>query len=288
MSTTWSDDEKSGDGIGTLGPARQLTFQVTRRRCQIPKRANVSGKHLICLSHLVTSSERLAMGRTSASKSKALRKSMQDKQRRKQRTTALLAAAVGGAAVIQYMTPHLNKTPMYDSKLSGEDWVQELLHGHQDRFHDNLGMSKHVFRKLVQELQMYAGLNDSKHIKKEEQVAIFLRLCRTGGVTRDIRERFQRSADTISRCVVKILLRYNLHFYTYDHCVHRVFSRILDMVISNQFYSRHVKLPEKDVTPPEIRNNPKLYPFFEGCRGAVDGTHVDAFVPDDAISRYRN
>ena len=88
---------------------------------------------------------------------------------------------------------------MYDSKLSGEDWVQELLHGHPGQFCDNLGMSKHVIQKLVQELQMYAGLYDSQHIMKEEQVAIFLHsgLCRTGNATCDIRERFQHSANTI-------------------------------------------------------------------------------------------
>jgi hypothetical protein len=56
------------------------------------------------------------------------------------------------------------------------------------------------------------------------------------------------------------------------------------MVISERFYCRHVKLPENDKIPPEIRCNPKLYPFFKDCRGAVDGTHVDAFVPDDATS----
>jgi hypothetical protein len=128
------------------------------------------------------------MGR-SASKTKALRKSLRDKQRHKQRTAAFLSAVVSGAVVMQYMAPHLVKTPMYNSKLSGEDWVQELLHGHPGRFYDNLGMSKHVFRKLVQELQVYAGLHDSKYITKKEQVAIFLHLCRTGAVTRDIRER---------------------------------------------------------------------------------------------------
>ena len=120
--------------------------------------------------------------------SNALQKSMQDWQRHKLRTAAFLSAVAGGAAVMQYMIPHLIKTPMYNSKLSGEDWLQELLKGHPVWFHDNLGMSKHVFQKLVQELQMYAGLDDLKHIMKEEQVAIFLHLCRTGGVTCNIRE----------------------------------------------------------------------------------------------------
>ncbi|RWR73285.1 protein ALP1-like protein [Cinnamomum micranthum f. kanehirae] len=32
-------------------------------------------------------------------------------------------------------------------------------------------------------------------------------------------------------------------------------------------------------TPPEIVNNPKYYPWFKDCVGAIDGTHVSASVP---------
>ena len=60
------------------------------------------------------------------------------------------------------------------------------------------------------------------------------------------------------------------------------------MVISRSFYNCHVKLPADNRTPPEICYNPKLYPFFHDCCGAVDGTHIDAFVPDDAIAHYHN
>jgi hypothetical protein len=63
---------------------------------------------------------RRTMGRRSASKTKSLQKAMQEKQRQKQRTAAFLSAIVGGAVVLQYMTPHLIKTPMYDPKLSGK------------------------------------------------------------------------------------------------------------------------------------------------------------------------
>ncbi|KAH9071565.1 hypothetical protein EDB83DRAFT_2170928, partial [Lactarius deliciosus] len=79
-----------------------------------------------------------------------------------------------GVAVGQYTISHLIKTPMYDSALSGQAWLQELLNGHSLRFYDNIGMSKHVFLKLLHELQMHAGLRDSKHVTKEEQLAIFL------------------------------------------------------------------------------------------------------------------
>jgi hypothetical protein len=61
------------------------------------------------------------------------------------------------------------------------------------------------------------------------------------------------------------------------------------MVVSPRFYQRYVNLPPNDIVPPEIRSNPKLYPFFQHCRGAIDGTHIDTFVPNDALTaRYRN
>lgn len=67
----------------------------------------------------------------------------------------------------------------------------------------------------------------------------------------------------------------------------RVMHQILDMVTSEAFYTRYVKLPSNR-TPPEIQSNPKFSPFFNKCRGAVDGSHVDMFVPDDALAHYRN
>ncbi|KAI0245159.1 hypothetical protein BJV78DRAFT_1103663, partial [Lactifluus subvellereus] len=90
--------------------------------------------------------------------------------------------------------------------------------------------------------------------------------CHTGGTQWDMQERFQRSPNTISV----------------------VFNHLLDIMVSKKFYSRYVKLPPSGQTPPEIHENPKLYPFLKGCLGAIDGTHIDVFVPDDALARYRN
>jgi hypothetical protein len=58
-------------------------------------------------------------------------------------------------------------TPMNSSKLTGMGWVRELLTGHPIRFSDALAMPKHVYRKLVKELRLYAGLTHSKHIQLE-------------------------------------------------------------------------------------------------------------------------
>lgn len=60
------------------------------------------------------------------------------------------------------------------------------------------------------------------------------------------------------------------------------------MVICRPFYLRYVKLPTGNSVPPEIRNEPKFFPFLKDCLGAIDGTHVEAFVPDNDIARYRN
>ena len=69
----------------------------------------------------------------------------------------------------------------------------------------------------------------------------------------------------------------------------RAIHRILNLLTSDVFYNSYVKLPDAN-TPlaSEIQDNPKLYPFFKDCQGSIDGTHLDAFCPDDAVKRYRN
>ena len=60
------------------------------------------------------------------------------------------------------------------------------------------------------------------------------------------------------------------------------------MIVSKTFYNQYVKFPRADEVPTQIYSNPKFFPFFEGCLGAVDGTHINAFIPSEDIPRYRN
>ena len=39
--------------------------------------------------------------------------------------------------------------------------------------------------------------------------------------------------------------------------------------------------------PQEIRLNPKYYPYFKDCIGAIDGTHVSAHVPTSKQIPFR-
>ena len=136
---------------------------------------------------------------TTSQKAKALQVSLNSKKKRKKRITAFMVAIAAAVVSTTHITSLLFRTPMNTSVLTGVGWLQELLTGHPVRFYDAFGMLKHVFRKLVQELELHAGLKHSKHICAEEQVAIFLHLSKTGCTICNLRERFQHSPDTLSK-----------------------------------------------------------------------------------------
>jgi hypothetical protein len=121
-------------------------------------------------------------------------------RRRLLAASAYLVNVVGAAAVL-YASPHYWKQPYHTSALTGAQWVKELLEGHPDRIHNELGMHLHVFLALVYELQSLCGLESSQHVEMEEQVAIFLYMSVTGLSIRHVGERFQHSNETISRYV---------------------------------------------------------------------------------------
>jgi hypothetical protein len=58
---------------------------------------------------------------------------------------------------------------------------------------------KYVFRKLAHTLAAKTGIGDSKHVKLDEALGIFLHLLVTNNTTEQEHEWFQRSPDTIHR-----------------------------------------------------------------------------------------
>ena len=67
-----------------------------------------------------------------------------------------------------YSSPLYWKQPYHTSKLSGKEWVNELINGHYDRIWHELGMRVHVFLALVHELCVTCNLMDSQHIGVNE------------------------------------------------------------------------------------------------------------------------
>lgn len=97
--------------------------------------------------------------------------------------------------------PHKTHIPYHTLVLSGHQWVKELLNGHPDRIHCELGMYTDAFLILLEELREM-GHHDSKHVTLEEQVAIALYMSVTGLTVRHVGECFQHSSDTITRWVL--------------------------------------------------------------------------------------
>jgi hypothetical protein len=100
---------------------------------------------------------------------------------------------------IEIYASQFDRTPLHTSQLTGDQWVQELLHGHEERFYNEMGMSDTVFTQLLELLVREAGLRNTRYITAREQLAIFLHYVRQGLGNQALQERFQRSGDTISK-----------------------------------------------------------------------------------------
>jgi hypothetical protein len=111
-----------------------------------------------------------------------------------------------------------------------------------------------AFLLLCWDFSTNGALGDSRHITAAEQTAIFVYWFVHASSQRDLMECFQRSNDTISK-------------YT---------NLVLDIAVGN-FYQKYVQNPT-DSTPTKIADNPAYFSFFRYCRGAIDGTHINAFV----------
>jgi len=158
----------------------------------------------------------------------------------------------------QYETPFYDKTPSHTSVLTGSHYVEELLSSkNHQRIFDVLRMPLATFLALRDWCIDHDYLQPTRHMSVEEQLAIFLKIVGENATNRMAQERFQRSGDTISRA----------------------FNNVLDAMV--ELYTAIVKQPAaSQPTPPRIRNDPKMFPYFKDCLGAADGTHIHAHIPD--------
>ena len=121
-------------------------------------------------------------------------------QRLRQLTLLIVSIIATSIAAITQLFLKKEPEPYHTSVLTGEGWVMELLAGHPKRIHCELGVSHQVFAALISELHEL-GHSNSKFVSLEEQLAIFLYTSVTGLTIRHVGERFQRSNETIFKCV---------------------------------------------------------------------------------------
>ncbi|GMP62181.1 hypothetical protein CsSME_00024379 [Camellia sinensis var. sinensis] len=166
-------------------------------------------------------------------------------------------------ALHEYCNTYLQPRPCRTSILQGHDYVLEILNGHERRSKENFRMEPDVFINLCEALKVYGKLEHSRYLTVQEQVCIFLLTIGHNERNRVVQERFQHSGQTISK----------------------YFNRVLKAVC--RLGKQVIRPPDFDEVPAEIRHNPRFYPFFKDCVGAIDGTHISARVPASEQIPYR-
>ncbi|WVZ99148.1 hypothetical protein U9M48_044488 [Paspalum notatum var. saurae] len=158
-----------------------------------------------------------------------------------------LGAAVGAFAGVRYI---LNPEPPMLPHVTGRQWVQMNLQKEQ-KCYDNFRMQPDDFLHLNDILVRYHGLQSTQEFDSLEGLGMFLWACATGQPLRQIKDRFDRSLETVTRKmgeVAEAMIRFS-----------------------------HTVITPKDPTYTHVHH--KLYkfaPYFDGCIGALDGTHIPA------------
>ncbi|XP_022027780.1 uncharacterized protein LOC110928996 [Helianthus annuus] len=151
---------------------------------------------------------------------------------------------------------HNRRRPCHTSNRTCHMYVNEILTSHPRRCYEIFRLHVPVFRQLCIDLVTNYGLKQSRNMSVEESVRIFLMTLAHGCTNRFVQESFNHYGETIHR-----------HF-------HKVMAAVLKM-------SANIIKPStnyNDEVPAHILNNPRYYPMFKDCIGAIGGTHVRVSV----------
>ena len=199
---------------------------------------------------------------------------------------AATATASSAAGAILMYGERFNKTAKNTSSLSGQDWIDDLLTGHDEQFYNEFGLRKHVFKNLLSVLSRDASLHGTRYVSAAEDLCIFLQYARRSLSNRALQEQFQRSGDTIMKQVYPLISKGRC---VTIHSIYRCIHHVLDALTSEVVYRAYIRLPTHETPVHDlIRQSKSFWPYFEGCLGALDGTHIPAHVPEAKHISYRN
>jgi len=137
-------------------------------------------------------------------------------------------------------------------ELTGRQWVEANLHNERNCF-DNFRMYPHSFMKLHNELVQYHGLGSSQDMESYESLAMFLWVGVTKQATRQITQRFGRGLGIVSQKMGEVADT----MYSFAQTT---------IAVKDRMYTKiHPRFDE-------------FRPYFDGCIGALDGTHIKVKV----------
>jgi len=176
----------------------------------------------------------------------------------------MVTTAMAGGYAIVYMLQvppqgnHVIRVP----ELTERQWVDKLL-SDDSRCFESCRMRLENLIRLHNILRDCYGLKGSREIESIEALAMFLWACGTNQCQRQMHERFRRGLGTCSKVFSHVLA---------------AMTRFADDVLRprDTTYS---------VLPAELL---EYTPFFDGCIGAMDGTHIDVIVDQGVRDNHIN
>jgi len=156
------------------------------------------------------------------------------------------------------------KKQRHSPEESGEVEVRRLLQGHVKNCLVAFRMEPWIFSYLADYLHRNKLVPDTR-IKVEEKLGFFLYMLSHNSSYEDLQIKFHHSNDTFHR-----------------HINH--FFRNVLPGLAREF----LKPPNPNQVHPKIATNPRFYPFFRNCPGAIDGTHIPISIASEKAAPFRN
>ncbi|KAF8239518.1 hypothetical protein L208DRAFT_1236965, partial [Tricholoma matsutake] len=75
-------------------------------------------------------------------------------------------------------------------------------------------------------------------------------------------------------------------FQQSNEIISKSFRAVLDAVVSDQFCSAYMKLPNPQEIPYLIHSNPKFFAFFKDALSAIDVSHLSVNPPSATKAQY--
>jgi len=158
-----------------------------------------------------------------------------------------------------------NKQLVRTNRGGGWRRVQRFMNDSEVQCYEILRMNQATFNSLCKILSEKYQLEETCHVYLEESVAMFLEMVGQELSVRALAERYQHSSDTVNRKI--------------DEGLSSLLKLAADIV-----------KPERDEfasASPILVDDPRYYPFFKDCVGALDGTHVPVRPPSGNVDPFR-
>jgi hypothetical protein len=131
------------------------------------------------------------------------------------------------------------KIPEHTSSLPGAKKVKEILEGHENWCKQEFRMEAEIFRAVANFLRANNLLRDTRGMKIEEHLGLFMFMLSHNASIDRLKKAFQHSGETVHRKI------------------HEFFDIILALT------QKFIRLPNPSRTHMKITSDPRFMPFFQ-------------------------